>query len=263
VIPGTLVAAAGPDEDPIAIGVISVPTRNLSLSGKGLLGIRMDDAEDGVMIASENAGLPGVTKGSAADKAGLREGDLIIAVDGTPIRAPRDLQSYISGKKPEDSVRITYKRDGKEYTTLATLGSQEDIRQVIEERRQLMREGDLTARMGGRGNSVADGFPSALQNDLFIKPNECGGPIVGIDGAALGINIARAERTKTFAIPANTLKELLANVKDGKFNVAADVSELKRAARLANEGVESARQKLREAEEKARAAEEALKEHAN
>ena len=262
VLAGTLLAAAGPDEDPIAIGVLSVPPRNLSLNGKGLLGIVMDNAEDGVKIQSGDPREASVRKDSAADKAGLREGDVITVVDGTSVRTPLDLKNYISRKKPEEQVRITYKRDGREHTTVATLGSLEDIRERIERQRQIMREGDLTARMGGRGNNVADGFPSALQNDLFIKPNECGGPIVGIDGAAHGINIARAERTKTYAIPAGTLKGLLATLKDGKFNLPADVSELKRAARQATDDLESARQKLREAEEKARDAEEALKEKA-
>jgi serine protease Do len=263
---GTLVAAAGPDEDPIAIGVISVPVRNLAPGKTGYLGVTMDSAEGGVKVGEGDEERPGVAPGSAAEKAGLKSGDIIISVDGKPVRSPRELSDLITSKKPEDEVHITYKRGNEERTAVATLGSRDDIvmakvgdRKISEsEFRRMMRQGDLTARMGGNGNDVADGFPNALQNDLFINVDECGGPIIGIDGRAVGLNIARAERTKTYAIPATALKSLLADIDKGKFTQALDLSDLKREAHQAEQSLEDARKKLKDAEEKAKTAREAL-----
>ena len=126
------------------------------------------------------------------------------------------------------------------------------------ELKELQRQGDPTARMGGRGNAVADGFPVALQNDLLIEVNQCGGPAVDIDGKAVGLNIARAERTKTYAIPASTLTKLLARVGDGKLTEPKDVSDLKRDARKAVEELEALRAKAKEAEDRVKAAQDAL-----
>jgi serine protease Do len=63
-----------------------------------------------------------VSNESAAQKAGLKEGDIITKVDSKTIENPQDLTEAISSKKPKDEVTITYKREGKVNTTKATLG---------------------------------------------------------------------------------------------------------------------------------------------
>jgi serine protease Do len=70
----------------------------------------------------DGAEISNVTKESAAEKAGLKEGDIITKVDSKTIENPQDLTEIISAKKPKDEVTITYKRDGKVNTTKATLG---------------------------------------------------------------------------------------------------------------------------------------------
>lgn len=265
---GTLLAAPSPDEDPLAIGVLSVLARNLDSSRKGFLGITMDGADGGgVKIVRASSARPGVTPGSAADKAGLKEGDIIVAMDGKPIRSPKELTDYITSKKAEDEVHIGYRRDNEDKAAVAVLQSRDDMdfggmsngEKLTETRlKQLQRQGDVTARMGGRGNAVADGFPAALQNDLLIEPNQCGGPAVDLDGKAIGINIARAERTKTYAIPAAELSKVLINVASGKLTEPKDISDLKRDARKASEEIETLRDQLKKAEERARQANDAL-----
>jgi len=47
-----------------------------------------------------------VHAGSAADKAGIKSGDIIIAVDGTPCRTAADLHGVISGHKVGDEVKV-------------------------------------------------------------------------------------------------------------------------------------------------------------
>jgi serine protease Do len=63
-----------------------------------------------------------VAKGSAAEKIGLKLGDLITKVDDKTIDGPEDLSKTIHSYKPGDKVTITYLRDGKEQKATAELG---------------------------------------------------------------------------------------------------------------------------------------------
>jgi serine protease Do len=79
------------------------------------LGVTTEDAEEGAKINE-------VSKGSAAEKAGLKEGDIITKIGTTKIDGPESLSDAIKAKKPKEEVTITYKRDGKESTAKTTLG---------------------------------------------------------------------------------------------------------------------------------------------
>jgi serine protease Do len=59
---------------------------------------------------------------SPAADAGLREGDLITALDGVELTNPNQIISIISTKRPGDTVEVTYNRDGRERTAEVTLG---------------------------------------------------------------------------------------------------------------------------------------------
>ena len=57
----------------------------------------------------------------AAQKAGLRGGDIVTALDGQPINGPEELIVAVRSKNVGDVVSLTYKRDGKEKTVSLTL----------------------------------------------------------------------------------------------------------------------------------------------
>jgi serine protease Do len=63
-----------------------------------------------------------VTKGSAAEKAGLKKGDVITKIGEQSVFSQDDVSKEVKKHKPEDKVTITYKRDGKEQKATATLG---------------------------------------------------------------------------------------------------------------------------------------------
>jgi len=56
----------------------------------------------------------------------------------------------------------------------------------------------------------ASGFGGVLQHDTPLPCMCMGGPLLGLDGRAIGINIARPDRTATYALPAARVKPLLA-----------------------------------------------------
>lgn len=82
--------------------------RNMRLNtNRAVLGVVTEKDDNGAKINN-------VTKGSAAEKAGLKEGDVITKVDDTKIETPEDLSKTIGKYKPEDKAAITYMRDKKE-----------------------------------------------------------------------------------------------------------------------------------------------------
>ena len=58
-----------------------------------------------------------------------------------------------------------------------------------------------------------DDFPAAIQHDSVLRPNDCGGPVVDAAGNVIGINIARADRTASYALPSATVLALLDKLK--------------------------------------------------
>lgn len=64
-----------------------------------------------------------VVSGSPADKAGLRDKDIIVAVNGIKVGAAGSLSSLIGEYKPGDTVQLTVYRDGKETAVNVTLGA--------------------------------------------------------------------------------------------------------------------------------------------
>ncbi|HRH47497.1 MAG TPA: PDZ domain-containing protein [Panacibacter sp.] len=90
-------------------------------SNKAFLGVMTKKADDGAKITE-------VTKESAAEKAGLKEGDVITKVGDEKIEDADDLYTAIGKYKPEDKVTVTYKRDGKEGKVTATLAENKQVR---------------------------------------------------------------------------------------------------------------------------------------
>ena len=84
-------------------------------------------------IPSEEATRMGVTQGpgvvvyrvqsgSGAERAGLREGDVITALNGETINEPNTFRNKIASTPPGTTITLTVKRDGREQQVSATLG---------------------------------------------------------------------------------------------------------------------------------------------
>jgi serine protease Do len=82
------------------------------------LGVRIQDVDKATMQAlnlpnRQGALVPQVEAGSAADKAGVQAGDVIVALDGEAIRKSHDLPIRIARHQPGDKVVLAVIRDGK------------------------------------------------------------------------------------------------------------------------------------------------------
>jgi serine protease Do len=97
-------------------------TGNFMSSHGAFLGVTTngDDGDDDKK--TDGATITDVTKGSAAEKAGLKEGDVITSINDKKVEGPESLSDIVSSFKPKDEVTVHYKRDGKENSAKAVLG---------------------------------------------------------------------------------------------------------------------------------------------
>ena len=218
---GTFVASPQPDGRPAAFGVVSVPTRNLKETDQAFLGVLgdMDYKGEGTKVAE-------VTEGSSAAEAGLQAGDIILKIGDRPISGVLELRNAMSGLKPGDTVRVVFQRDGEEKTAEALLGNRPEFPQFSGARIAAME------RMGTEISRVRSGFPSAIQSDMRPRPDQIGGPVVNLNGEVVGITLARADRTRSFFMPAASVESMLARPwKDPSVAAVRDVSPMVRAER--------------------------------
>ena len=92
--------------------------KDLVPQNKAFLGVTSMRKEEGPAGAS----IAEVSPGSAAEKAGLKRGDLITKVDELVVESPEDLVNAIGKYAPNDKITITYKREGKEQKVTVALG---------------------------------------------------------------------------------------------------------------------------------------------
>jgi putative serine protease PepD len=83
-----------------------------------LLGVTTQPVQSG-----GGAQVADVSAGSAADKAGIEQGDVITKLDSTAITSPDDLANAVAAHQPGDTVTVTLQRDGRTKTLTVTLGS--------------------------------------------------------------------------------------------------------------------------------------------
>jgi serine protease Do len=111
---------------------VQIYSNNYNGEKKPFLGVTSEKADDGVKITD-------IAKGSAADKAGLKTGDVITKVGNKKINNPEDLMDAVSNQKPKDNIAIYYKRNGKTSQANALLGDRTMTRAI-------------TIRKNGMGN---------------------------------------------------------------------------------------------------------------
>ena len=68
-----------------------------------------------------------VQPGGPADKAGLKAEDIIVTIDGRPIKDGDDLVNEIASRKPGSTIRLGYIRDGKQQDTTVTIGDRDKV----------------------------------------------------------------------------------------------------------------------------------------
>jgi len=211
---GAWIVAAGSNGKPLALGIASIASRpipkgpRMILRNAAALGVQLDNRSDGA------AKLSGVAAGSPAEKAGLKAGDTIAALNGKPVANSGALREAlgkfaVGDKVTLDITRGDPKKPEKKQFTVALGAASQFAYQPGENASHGL---DALSSIGGSVSRRNNNFPLALTHDAVIQATQCGGPIVDLDSRVVGLNIARADRTATYAIPAVKAKSLIAEM---------------------------------------------------
>ncbi len=157
---------------------------------RGLLGVSISDFNAETARAygvdnGEGALVQEVTPGSAAEKAGVKVGDVIVEVDGKKIRSAAELRTAIGVKRSGDKVGLGLLREGKRRDVTTTLDERENATQVSAgEVHPALAGAEFSAYGGSEGSfkgpavliaSVEPGSPAAARglrtNDIIVAVN--------------------------------------------------------------------------------------------
>ncbi len=132
------VVAALKEKGSVSRGWIGVKIQNVTQEIADSLGLK---STKGALIAQPQKGAP-------AEDAGLKAGDVIIAVNGEKIETPRDLARRIAALGPGKTVDIVYLRSGAEKTVKLKLGTLPDEREARADDENFSEQGPELSGLG-------------------------------------------------------------------------------------------------------------------
>lgn len=173
-------------------GVVSANAREIPATGGAALGVVLK-------AGAEDLEIEEVNEKSGAHDAGLQPGDILIAINQKPVSKIEDIAEILKECKAGSGVGVTYRRDDEEVTVDVRLSTRGELFSEQMTRNDAM-SGDFSKRRSG--------FPKVMQHDILGSSKVVGGPLLDLDGRCVGMNIARANRAESFAIPVENLREI-------------------------------------------------------
>ena len=173
---------------------VVVDLKEFGVVQRALLGVqfRVVDQDfldtDGKELGIKDLGgayVAAVVEGGAASEAGIRKGDVILDIDGVKIVEPSTLQEQIAKRRPNDTVKLSVKRDGKVKQFDVTLRNKAGKTELVTKE-----DVDVVDALGGK---FADAG-AKLCRELDIKG---GVQVVGIKADGI---LARARVKQGFVI---------------------------------------------------------------
>jgi serine protease Do len=180
------------------IGVVSANSREIRAEGGAVLGVEIKEEKNGIIAGK-------VPEISGAYKAGIRNGDKIISVGDKVIHKREDLVELMKDRRVGEKIEVAYQRDGVDQNALVELMGRADTFGAEESRNDAM-SGDVSKRRSG--------FPRVIQHDIGGTSKTVGGPLLDLDGKCIGMNIARANRAESYAIPVEELRQISQSLLD-------------------------------------------------
>jgi serine protease Do len=173
------------------VGVVSARRREIKRVG-GALGVvlgNLPGRRSGVQITAVVAGTP-------AETAGLEARDEVLMVEERRVTTITEVISTIQEFDPGDEVTLQVIRRGTSMSFMVELGFH-----------SMFDQWNRNQQMSGETSDRRNGFPEVIQHAIPLTPNSMGSPLLNLRGDTVGINIARADRVTSYAIPAERVQE--------------------------------------------------------
>lgn len=219
---GDAVITVGRGIAPLAVGHRSLgeyASGGSDAASRAYLGVAMrapSEAERAALADGVGQVVESVIPGSGADEAGVQVGDVILRIDGVPLDDPEAAAVPLRSHAPGEDVTL-------------------EVRTVLGEMRMLQVRllrpawADARGNAGGPLSRRATGFGPVIQHDGVVPANHVGSPVVDGAGRVVGLNIARADRMKTYALAsarvAASIEGMLARVRAGEVLADDDPAE--------------------------------------
>lgn len=191
---GQVLVSPGPEKLPLCLGVVSVPRRAIEADQiHGVLGIELDMSRSEAVIRN-------IFDNSAAAQAGMQVGDTVVRVGNLDVQSASELIGEIRKHPPGETLSVEIRRNNQLKHLHATLTHPfgDFLSRIAQQN-----------RLGGRISSRSSGFSAVIQHDSVLKPEECGGPVLNLQGHVVGMNIARSGRTESLMLPASVIRDVL------------------------------------------------------
>jgi serine protease Do len=145
------------------------------------LGVSIQDVNQGFadsfnLASPEGALIANVERGSAAERAGLKSGDVVRKVNGQPIIGSGDLPGMLAVSKPGDKVALDVWRDGKIVRLNATLANASDKAEPREREEVAAVEKGAKLGLALRPLEPIEQRQSGISQGLVIE--DAGGPAI-------------------------------------------------------------------------------------
>ena len=185
---------------PHAIGIVSAPPRQIFRS-QGFVGIMFDLTKQAPTIKE-------LAHGMGAEKAGLKPQDVILAINSSVVSNREQVVDIVQQMHEGETVKLSILREKERFDSDIELMAPK----FFSSESGLDQETRL-ASMSGQVSRRAVGFERAIEHDTVLVPWLCGGPLVNLDGQAVGLNISRASRVTTYALPASLVQKSFERLK--------------------------------------------------
>jgi serine protease Do/serine protease DegQ len=173
--------------------------------GVNIYGVTPDIAKEFGLAETSGALVAGVAQGSAAERAGVKTGDIITSINGVVMRDAGELRNTIGMLRVGDKVEIGLLRDGKPRKVTA----------LIAERNEIEAANAVDINKGLDGADLAD----APDGGVLVKAVQEGSPAAqnGLRANDLIVGVGRTPvaNTKTFKEAAKNANVLVLNVRRG------------------------------------------------
>lgn len=199
---GQWMVTTGTGTKPEAVGVLSAATRKLHR--RAIIGVLLD-------VEAPQARIAEVQRNYGAAQAGLQAGDVILLVNGTPVKDSDELRTTLRDFHAGQIIELLVRRENQEFYASVEM-KPESASVTLSRGRGSGRSGGAN-RFVGELSQRAEDFELAMQHDTVLQPWQCGGPLLNLDGKAVGLNIARAGRIASYALPASLVKRIIAELK--------------------------------------------------
>lgn len=197
---GQWAVTPGIGELPHAVGIVSALPRRIR-PPRAFIGIQFDSRTSSPKIEQVIAGL-------GAEKAGLKPGDIILALNSTAVTNRQQIVETLREFRAGQTIKLGMQRADEQFDA--------EIEMMIPTPDQPwpgFEPQQRFNRVGGPVSKRAEGFEQVIEHDTVLQPWLCGGPLVNLDGKAIGLNIARAGRVTTYALSGKVARRIFEDLK--------------------------------------------------